>query len=140
MEMFEGGDLENRVMSKSGCLNYTTTPWEQAVPEVQERRVNYKLSRRISNFGGEVTSTQQKSPLPNDSGWVVNEIMTLHDVPLSDQFRVSSDQLRLKYLLTRVFSTKNSSSFLAQCRSSFDTMLRNLHSQIILANVMFSLG
>lgn len=78
-------------MSKSGCLNYVATTWEQVSPEVQERRVNYKFSRRISNFGGEVTSTQQKSPLPNDSGWVVNEVMTLHDVPLSDHFRVSSD-------------------------------------------------
>lgn len=93
MEMFEGGDIEHKVMSKSGCLNYATTSWEQVTPEVQERRINYKLSRHVSYFGGEVTSTQQKSPLPNDSGWVVNEIMTLHDVPLSDHFRVSSDQL-----------------------------------------------
>ncbi|KAG6389245.1 hypothetical protein SASPL_150709 [Salvia splendens] len=88
MEMFDGGELEHKVMSMSGCLNYVTTTWEQATPGIQERRVNYRLSRRISNFGGEVTSTQQKSPLPDDNGWVVNEIMTLHDVPLSNHFRV----------------------------------------------------
>lgn len=93
-------------MSKSGCLNYVTTMWEQATPELQERRVNYKLSRRISNFGGEVTSTQQKSPLPDDSGWVVNEIMTLHNVPLSDHFRVSSE----KCSNFRLFCSSNDSS------------------------------
>ncbi|KAH6832324.1 C2 calcium/lipid-binding and GRAM domain containing protein [Perilla frutescens var. hirtella] len=103
MEMFDGGDLEHKVMSKSGCLNYVTTTWEQVTPELQERRVNYKFSRHISNFGGEVTSTQQKSASPNDSGWVVNEVMTLHDVPLSDHFRV-----QLRYHIEKSSFTHNS--------------------------------
>lgn len=103
MEMFDGGELEHKVMSKSGCLNYVTTTWEQVSPEVQERRVNYKFSRHISNFGGEVTSTQQRSPLPNDSGWVVNEVMTLQDVPLSDHFRV-----QLRYHVEKSSFTRNS--------------------------------
>lgn len=90
MKMFDGGELELRVMGKSGCINYVTTAWEQVKPDVQERRMSYKFSRRISIFGGEVTCTQQKYPMPDDGGWVVNEIMTLHGVPLSDQFRVSS--------------------------------------------------
>ncbi|KAL1533004.1 C2 and GRAM domain-containing protein [Salvia divinorum] len=88
MGMFDGGELEHKVMSMSGCLNYVTTTWEQETPDIQERRINYRLSRHISSFGGEVTSTQQKSPLPDDNGWVVNEIMILHDVPLSNHFRV----------------------------------------------------
>lgn len=91
MKMFAGGELEHKVMSKSGCLNYVTTTWEHVTSDVEERRVSYKFSRRISIFGGEVTCTQQKSPLTNDGGWVVNEIMTLHNVPLGDHFRVSSD-------------------------------------------------
>lgn len=89
MAMFDGGELEHKVMSKSGCLNYVTTTWEDVTSCVQERRVSYKFSRRISMFGGEVTCTQQRSALPNDVGWVVNEIMTLHNIPLSDHFRVS---------------------------------------------------
>ncbi|KAK6148308.1 hypothetical protein DH2020_019220 [Rehmannia glutinosa] len=88
MKMFNGGELEHKVMSKSGCLNYVTTTWEHVTSDVQERRVSYKFSRRISIFGGEVTCTQQKSPLPNNSGWVVNEIMTLYNVPFGDHFRV----------------------------------------------------
>ncbi|XP_051136740.1 C2 and GRAM domain-containing protein At5g50170 isoform X2 [Andrographis paniculata] len=88
MKMFDGGELEHKVMSKSGCLNYQTTAWEEGTPGTQERRVCYKFSRRISIFGGEVTCTQQKSPLPDDNGWVVNEMMTLHDVPFSDHFQV----------------------------------------------------
>ncbi|KAL7098412.1 hypothetical protein ACP275_09G016300 [Erythranthe tilingii] len=88
MKMFEGGELEHKVMSKSGCLNYVTATWENVTSEVQERRVCYKFSHRISIFGGEVNSTQQKSTLPNDNGWIVNEIMTLHNVPFGDHFRV----------------------------------------------------
>ncbi|XP_073124077.1 C2 and GRAM domain-containing protein At5g50170 isoform X1 [Henckelia pumila] len=86
--MFDGGDLEHRVMTKSGCLNYVTTTWEPVAPEIQERQVSYKFSRHISIFGGDVASTQQKSPLENEGGWVVNEIMTLRDVPFGDHFRV----------------------------------------------------
>ncbi|XP_009797805.1 C2 and GRAM domain-containing protein At5g50170 [Nicotiana tabacum] len=88
MQMFDGGDLEHRVMSKSGCLNYVTTSWETVALNVSERLVSYKFNRFISVFGGEVTSTQQKSPIANDSGWTINEIMALHDVPFGDHFRV----------------------------------------------------
>ncbi|CAN4088063.1 unnamed protein product [Withania somnifera] len=88
MRMFDGGDLEHRVMSKSGCLNYATTSWETVVPDVSERQVSYKFNRFISVFGGEVTSTQQKSSIANGAGWIINEIMALHDVPFGDHFRV----------------------------------------------------
>ncbi|XP_015068094.1 C2 and GRAM domain-containing protein At5g50170 isoform X1 [Solanum pennellii] len=88
MRMFDGGDLEHRVMSKSGCLNYATTSWETVAPDVSERQVCYKFNRFISVFGGEVTSTQQKSPIANGAGWTINEIMALHDVPFGDHFRV----------------------------------------------------
>lgn len=88
MEMFDGGRLENRIMEKSGCLNYVTTSWEPIKPGVFERKLSYRFNCHVSIFGGEVTCTQQKSPLPNDEGWIVNEVMLLHDVPLDDHFRV----------------------------------------------------
>ncbi|GFP90766.1 c2 and gram domain-containing protein at5g50170 [Phtheirospermum japonicum] len=103
MKMFDGGELEHKVMSKSGCLNYVTTTWEHMTSDVQERRVSYKFSRRISIFGGEVTCTQQKSPLPNNAGWVVNEIMTLHNVPFGDHFRV-----QFRYQIEKSSFTHNS--------------------------------
>ncbi|KAL2482549.1 C2 and GRAM domain-containing protein [Forsythia ovata] len=86
--IFDGGELEHRVMSKSGCLNYVTTAWESVASDVYERRISYRFSRRVSTFGGEVSCTQQKYPILTDGGWVVHEIMTLHDVPFSDHFRV----------------------------------------------------
>lgn len=88
MEMFEGGDLEYKVMGKHGCLSYVSTAWELVKPDVFERRICYKFNRQFSIFGGEVTCTQQKIPLPNGKRWIVNEVMALHDIPFSDHFRV----------------------------------------------------
>ncbi|CAI9112733.1 OLC1v1013221C3 [Oldenlandia corymbosa var. corymbosa] len=87
MQRFDGEEFEKKVMSKSGCRNYTTTPWEPVRPDVFERRIYYKFDRRVSVFGGEVTCTQQKVPI-DGRGWLINEAMTLHDVPFSDYFRV----------------------------------------------------
>lgn len=83
--------MEHKIMEKSGCLNYAATSWEQVKCKsgVYERRVCYKFNRHVSIFGGEVTSTQQKCRIANgDEGWIVNEVMLLHDVPFSDHFRV----------------------------------------------------
>ncbi|XP_058189873.1 C2 and GRAM domain-containing protein At5g50170 isoform X4 [Rhododendron vialii] len=88
MEMFEGADLEYKVMGKCGCLSYVSTAWELVKPDVFERRICYKFNRQFSIFGGEVTCTQQKIPLPNGKRWIVNEVMALHDIPFSDHFRV----------------------------------------------------
>ncbi|XP_052180951.1 C2 and GRAM domain-containing protein At5g50170 isoform X2 [Diospyros lotus] len=88
MKMFDGGDLENKVMVKSGCLSYVTTDWEPVKPHVSERRLYYKFNRRFSIYGGEVTCTQQRLPTSNGEGWIVNEVMVLHDIPFSDHFRV----------------------------------------------------
>lgn len=88
--MFDGGKLEHQVMEKSGCLNYTATAWEPFKDDVLERRLSYRFNRHVSVFGGEVTCTQQKSPINADhgQGWIVNEVMALHGVPFSDHFRV----------------------------------------------------
>ncbi|XP_017972261.1 PREDICTED: C2 and GRAM domain-containing protein At5g50170 isoform X1 [Theobroma cacao] len=88
MEIFDGGNLEHKIMEKSGCINYVTTIWEPVKPGVSERRISYKFNRHVSIFGGEVTCTQQKSPIANDEGWILNEVMVLHDVPFGDHFRV----------------------------------------------------
>lgn len=88
MEMFDGGKLEHKVMEKSGCHNYITTPWDPVKPGVCERHLSYRFNRHVSIFGGEVTCTQQKSPLASGEGWIVNEVMSLHDVPFDDHFRV----------------------------------------------------
>lgn len=88
MEMFDGGKLEQKVMEISGCLYYSTTPWEPFKEDVLERRLSYKFNRHISVFGGEVTCTQQKAAISNGEGWILNEVMAFHGVPFSDHFRV----------------------------------------------------
>ncbi|XP_047316846.1 C2 and GRAM domain-containing protein At5g50170 [Impatiens glandulifera] len=88
MEMYNGGQLEHVVMKKCGCIGYVTSDWETVKPDLLERRLLYRLNRQFSIFGGEVTCTQQKTQIPNSKGWIVNEFMTLHDIPFSDHFRV----------------------------------------------------
>jgi hypothetical protein len=93
MKMFDGGKLEHKTMEKSGCLNYATTTWEPLKPDVFERRLSYKFNRHVSAFGGDVTCTQQKLPIPESKGWTVNEVMTLHGVPFGDHFHVGDKKL-----------------------------------------------
>ncbi|MBA0563654.1 hypothetical protein Golob_008626 [Gossypium lobatum] len=105
MEMFDGGEMEHKIMEKSGCLNYAATSWEQVKCKsgVYERRVCYKFNRHVSVFGGEVTSTQQKYRIANrDVGCIVNEVMLLHDVPFSDHFRV-----QLRYQIEKSSLARN---------------------------------
>ncbi|KVH98916.1 C2 calcium-dependent membrane targeting [Cynara cardunculus var. scolymus] len=90
MEIFKGGNLEQKVMGKLGCLNYNTTNWEPVYDRsnVAERRLCYKLNRRVSSFGGDVMCTQQKTPIVDGKGWIVTEAMCLRDVPFGDHFYV----------------------------------------------------
>ncbi|KAJ7967858.1 C2 and GRAM domain-containing protein [Quillaja saponaria] len=84
MELFSGGDVDRRVMEKAGCVNYSNTPWVTENGEVFERQVYYSFDKRILRYRGEVTSTQQRSPLSGRNGWLVEEVMALHGVPLGD--------------------------------------------------------
>ncbi|GAV84876.1 C2 domain-containing protein/GRAM domain-containing protein [Cephalotus follicularis] len=86
LELFNGGELDRKVMEKAGCLNYSFSPWESEKGDVYERQIYYRFDRHISQYRGEVTSTQQKSPLPNNNGWLIQEVMSLHGVPLGDNF------------------------------------------------------
>lgn len=88
MELFKGSELDFRVMEKAGSVDYTCTPWESEKRDVYERQIHYRLDKEVSRYGGEVTSTQQKSPLSDRNGWVVEEVMTLHGVPLGDYFNL----------------------------------------------------
>ncbi|KAK6149609.1 hypothetical protein DH2020_017134 [Rehmannia glutinosa] len=82
----EGSEIDRRVMERAGCLNYSHSPWESEKPDVFQRQLYYKFDKRISRYRGEVTSTQQKSRLSGRNGWLIEEVMTLHGVPLGDYF------------------------------------------------------
>src|SRR4051812_26447236 len=88
MELFSGGELDCRIMEKSGCANYYSTPWVSENNNVYERAVYYKFEKRISRYKVEVTSTQQKSLL-DGNGCLLEEVMNFHGVPLGDYFNVS---------------------------------------------------
>ncbi|CAN6682982.1 unnamed protein product [Malus baccata var. baccata] len=88
IELFGGGELDRRVMEKAGCLNYSYTPWESEKGDVCVRQIYYRFDKRVSQYRGEVTSTQQKSRLSDRNGWLVQEVSTLHAVPLGDYFNL----------------------------------------------------
>ncbi|KAA8537261.1 hypothetical protein F0562_027052 [Nyssa sinensis] len=88
MELFNGSEVDCRVMERTGCLNYSHSPWELEKADVYLRQICYKFDKRISRYRGEVTSTQQRSPLSDRNGWLVEEVMTLHGVPLGDYFNL----------------------------------------------------
>ncbi|KAK0596628.1 hypothetical protein LWI29_017511 [Acer saccharum] len=88
MELFAGGELDRTVMEKSGCLNYSCSPWDSENPDVYERQIYYRFDKSVSRYRGEVTSTQQKSRMSNGNGWLVEEVLTLHGVPLGDYFNL----------------------------------------------------
>ncbi|GAB4830717.1 hypothetical protein Ancab_004750 [Ancistrocladus abbreviatus] len=88
MESFSGGEIDQRVMERIGCLNYSCTPWELDKADVYQRQVCYKFDKRISSYRGEVTSTQQRSPLVEKNGWLIEEVLTLQGVPFGDYFNL----------------------------------------------------
>ncbi|KAI3928637.1 hypothetical protein MKW98_024238 [Papaver atlanticum] len=90
MEVFDGGHLDRRVMEKVGCLDYTHSPWElvKSEPEMYQRQICYKFDKKFACYGGEVTSTQQKSIFSDRKAWIIEEVMTLNGVPLGDYFTV----------------------------------------------------
>ncbi|XP_022716280.1 C2 and GRAM domain-containing protein At1g03370 isoform X2 [Durio zibethinus] len=88
MELFSGGELDRKAMERAGCLNYSCSPWDSERADVYERQIYYRFDKRVSRYRGEVTSTQQKSPLSEKNGWLIEEVMTLHGVPLGDYFNL----------------------------------------------------
>ncbi|CAH9072078.1 unnamed protein product [Cuscuta epithymum] len=94
MQLFGGNEVERKIMERAGCLSYSPSNWESEKTDVYQRHLYYKFDTCVSRYGGEVTSTQQKLHLPEKNGWLVEEMMTLHGVPLGNYFT-----LHLKYVV-----------------------------------------
>lgn len=103
MELFSGGELDRMFMEKSGCVNYSYTSWVSENSGVYERAVYYKFEKRISRYKVEVTSTQQKSTMEGGKGWLLQEVMNFHGVPLGDFFNVSKPNLACSSTFYDVF-------------------------------------
>ncbi|PKA51802.1 C2 and GRAM domain-containing protein [Apostasia shenzhenica] len=129
MEMFEGGSLEHTVSEKVGFINYSASPWESVGSDIQQRQVHHKLDKCISRHGGEVTSTQQRSPIPDKRGWLIEEVMTLQGVLLGDHFT-----LHLRYNIEE-FKT-NSKACLVQVYLGIAWLKSTKHQKRITKNVI----
>ncbi|KAF3331391.1 C2 and GRAM domain-containing protein [Carex littledalei] len=88
MELYEGGALEHRVMEKVGCVDYSVSPWEPVKEDTYQRQVRFKFGKNLSRYSGEVTSTQQKSTLPDRNGWIIEEVMAIQRSMLGDYFNL----------------------------------------------------
>jgi len=94
MTLFERGGLEQTVAEKMGYVDYVSSPWERldsqhgAQNNVLRRQISYHLNRQISQFGSKVSCVQQKTSSENMKSCVVDEVLTLHDVPFGDHFQV----------------------------------------------------
>uniref|UniRef100_A0A453RDH5 VASt domain-containing protein n=1 Tax=Aegilops tauschii subsp. strangulata TaxID=200361 RepID=A0A453RDH5_AEGTS len=105
MGIFEGGPVERRIMEKVGCMDYSVTAWEPVRADVHQRQVHCRLDKKVARRDGEVMSTQQKSPLPDKNGWLVEEVMTLEGIPLGEFFN-----LHIRYQLEQTSSKQKSCS------------------------------
>ncbi|KAK8501014.1 hypothetical protein V6N12_003630 [Hibiscus sabdariffa] len=145
MELFSGGELEYKAMKRAGGLNYSCTPWESEKTDVYERQIQYRFDKRVSGYRGEVTSTQQKSLLPDKNGWLIEEVMTLHGVPLGDYFnlhlryqiedshsRAKGCQVRVLFGIAWLKSTKHEKRIAKNVVSNLEDRLK-----VIFAHVMF---
>lgn len=90
MSLFEKGGLEEAVAEKMGYINYVSTPWERLEGQngVQRRHTSYHLNRQISQVGSKVSCIQQKTTSDSMKFYVLDEVITLHDVSFGDHFQV----------------------------------------------------
>jgi len=131
MEVFEGGSLEMKVMEKVGCQKYSATQWESDKPNECQRQIHYKFSKKLSPVGGEVTGTQQKSPMPNKKGWVIEEVMELQGVLLGDFFT-----LHIKYQIEDLAPKQRASN--VQVFLGIEWSKSTMHQKRIEKNVLSS--
>ncbi|CAM0914018.1 unnamed protein product [Alopecurus aequalis] len=103
MGIFEGGPVERRAMEKVGCMDYSVTAWGPVRADVYQRHVHYRIGKKSSGHEGEVMSTQQKSPLPDKNGWLVEEVVTFEGIPVGECFN-----LHIRYLLEETASKQKS--------------------------------
>ncbi|KAG0621016.1 hypothetical protein M758_4G261700 [Ceratodon purpureus] len=90
MTLFDKGPLEEVVAEKVGYMNYVSASWDRldSQPGVQRRQVSYQLNRQINQFGSKVSCIQQKTVSDDLDSCVLDEVLTLHDVPFGDHFQV----------------------------------------------------
>ncbi|XVF75146.1 hypothetical protein PTKIN_Ptkin13bG0164000 [Pterospermum kingtungense] len=137
MELFSGGELDHKAMEKAGCLNYSCSPWESERADVYERQIYFRFDKHVSRYRGEVTSTQQKSRLSDKNGWLIEEVMTLHGVPLGDYFnlhlryqiedlpsRAKGCQVRVYFGIAWLKSTKHHRRIAKNILSSLEDRLK----------------
>jgi hypothetical protein len=89
---FIDDEKERSVNKKLGLSNYESTPWEvvDGKTGTYRRSCSYRLNRLITQFGSKISCIQQKTISTNSKKLIINEILTLHDVPFGDHFQVSS--------------------------------------------------
>ncbi|KAG1327432.1 C2 and GRAM domain-containing protein [Cocos nucifera] len=143
MKVFEGTSLEQSVMEKVGCVDYRITAWESVKPDVYQRQVHYKFAKSVSRYGGEVTSTQQKSLLHDRHGYIVEEVMTLEGIPLGDYFnlhlryqiedlgpKLRACNVQVSLGIAWLKSTKNQKRITKNVISSSSARLKEMFSEV----------
>lgn len=100
--MAEKLETLDRVASQTGISNLSSTDWVKVDSENPghwaRRSLKYYLSRQsTSSFASCVTAVQQKWRSSDSMEGRLEEIITLHDVPFGDHFRVSFP-LKLSFL------------------------------------------
>eukprot|EP00249_Psilotum_nudum_P022502 c28540_g1_i2 orf=26-3193(+) len=88
--MYERDHLDEKIAEKLGCMNYTTSPWVPVGDKdgVQQRQINYNLNPQVCHFGSNVTCIQQRSLQEVAPTYVIDEVLTFHDVPYADHFQI----------------------------------------------------
>ncbi|NP_001317500.1 C2 and GRAM domain-containing protein At1g03370 isoform X1 [Zea mays] len=143
MGIFEGGPLECRVMEKVGCMDYSVTAWEPVRADIYQRQVHYKFDKKSARHGGEAMSTQQKSPLSNKNGWLVEEVMTLEGIPVGEcfnlhiRYQLESNASKHKTCTIQVFigivwlkSCKNRKKITQDVATSASSRLKKIFNQL----------
>ncbi|CAA7407157.1 unnamed protein product [Spirodela intermedia] len=135
MEQFNGGALESKIMAKVGCVDYSASPWsrEPAEADVSMREISFKFDKQISHYGGAITSIQQRSPLPDKNGWLVEESMKIRGVSLGDYFN-----LHLRYIIDAAPSKPNACN--VQVFMGISWLKSTKHQKRISGNVFSTLS
>lgn len=95
MHAYFTDDLKERTVNeKLGLSNYENSPWEvvDGKTGIERRHRSYRLNRLITQFGSKISCIQQKTISIDSKKLIINEILTLHDVPFGDHFQVCSSR------------------------------------------------
>ncbi|KAG0591890.1 hypothetical protein KC19_1G209800 [Ceratodon purpureus] len=104
---FTDDQKERSVNEKLGLSNYESSPWEivDGKTGIQRRHRSYRLSRLITQFGSQISGIQQKTISIDSKKLIINEILTLHDVPFGDHFQIQT-RIELETLSMQPITTQ----------------------------------